>query len=130
MDKIKNYISIFIFAFLGGVSRYLLGVHFADMGTIIANVSGCFILAFLTYFFIEFKSLAQWLTVGLGTGFVGAYTTFSSFNLDMLKQIQAGLDVKVLVYFVSSVGLGLIFVIVGMQLGKLAASKLRRYNDE
>ena len=71
-DKVKNYLSVAFFAFFGGISRYYLGKIWQSSGTIVANLAGCFLLAFLTYYVIERDLLAGWLNVGLGTGFIGA----------------------------------------------------------
>ena len=107
--KISNYISIACFAFFGGMARYSLNAQWSFYGTFWGNIIGCFLLAFFTYFFMEFKDFRQWLTVGIGTGFVGAFTTFSTFNLDILKNIQAGLPLTALIYFLSSIIFGFIF---------------------
>lgn len=68
----------------------------------------------------------QWLTVGLGTGFVGAFTTFSTFNLDVLKNIQANMLFTALVYFICSIVFGFIFAYLGMNVGKYVGQLLRR----
>lgn len=83
--RLKNYLSIAGFAFLGGSSRFLLNQAFSFAGTLSANLIGCFLLSFLTYYLIERQHLAEWLTLGLGTGFVGAFTTFSTLMLDFYK---------------------------------------------
>ena len=54
-------------------------------GTLIANLTGCFLLSLLTYYIIEKEFLSNWINVGLGTGFIGAYTTFSSFTMDFVN---------------------------------------------
>ena len=88
-DKLKNYLSVAFFAFFGGISRYYLGKLWQSNGTIVANLVGCFLLTFLTYYVIERDLLASWLNVGLGTGFIGSFTTFSSFTVDFMKLINA-----------------------------------------
>ena len=50
--KLKNYISVSLFAFFGGALRAYLKVIWSQAGTFVANIIGCFLLAFLTYFFI------------------------------------------------------------------------------
>lgn len=117
-NKLQNYLSIAFFAFFGGALRCWLNNEWAQSGTLIANVSGCFLLAFLTYFFLEFREGRDWLATGLSTGFVGAYTTFSSFKLDTLKQLLAGQSQAALLYFFSSIVLGLLFASLGMLAGK------------
>lgn len=68
----------------------------------------------------------QWLTVGLGTGFVGAFTTFSTFNLDVLKNIQANMLFTALIYFICSIVFSFIFAYLGMNVGKYVGQLLRR----
>ena len=124
--KIGNYISVAFFAFFGGMARASLNASFSFYGTFWGNIIGCFLLAFFTYFFMEFKTMHQWLTVGLGTGFVGAFTTFSTFNLDVLKNIQANMPLTALIYFVCSIIFGFIFAYIGMYVGKNAGQLLRK----
>lgn len=119
-DKAKNYLSVAFFAFFGGISRYFLGKVWQSNGTIIANLLGCFLLAFLTYYVIERDLLAGWLNVGLGTGFIGAFTTFSSFTVDFMKLINAHHVVHALLYLSISMVGGFICV----TLGYILASKL------
>lgn len=75
---------------------------------------------------MEFKDVRQWLTVGLGTGFVGAFTTFSTFNLDVLKNIQANVPITALIYFLSSIIFGFCFAYLGMNAGKQVGNLLRK----
>ena len=104
--KLKNYISVGLFAFCGGALRAYLNVIWSQAGTFVANIIGCFLLAFLTYFFIEFREGRDWLVTGLSTGFVGAFTTFSSFHLDTFKQLESGMNNQALIYFFSSIFIG------------------------
>lgn len=128
--KVSNYISVACFAFFGGVARASLNASFGFYGTFWGNIIGCFLLAFFTYFFMEFKEFHQWLTVGLGTGFVGAFTTFSTFNLDALKNIQANMSLTALIYFLSSVIFGFLFAFLGMKIGKRVALLLRKEDED
>lgn len=118
LDKLKNYVSVGIFAFFGGALRCYLNLIWSTTGTLVVNVLGCFLLAVLTYFFIEFREVKDWLAVGLSTGFVGAFTTFSSFHLDTLKQLQENSSTQAMVYFFASIILGFLFAYLGMIVGK------------
>lgn len=113
MEKLKNYLSVAFFAFFGGLGRYYLGVLWQSTGTIVANLLGCFLLSFLTYYVIELNILSGWLNVGLGTGFIGAFTTFSSFTVDFMKLIHAHLIVHAVIYLTISIFGGFLCVFIG-----------------
>lgn len=113
MEKLKNYLSVAFFAFFGGLGRYHLGVLWQSTGTIVANLLGCFLLSFLTYYVIELNILSGWLNVGLGTGFIGAFTTFSSFTVDFMKLIHAHLMIHAAVYLIISIFGGFLCVFLG-----------------
>lgn len=83
--KLKNLIAVAAFAFFGGILRYALSTNLDEWGILIANLTGCFFLSFLTYYVIERELLAGWLNLGLGTGLLGAFTTFSSFATSVLN---------------------------------------------
>lgn len=77
--KLSNCLSVAAFAFLGGGLRSLLGHWLPLPGILLANLLGCFLLALLTVALIERGRLREWLSLGLGTGMIGAFTTFSTF---------------------------------------------------
>lgn len=78
--KFKDLLSIFFFGSLGSLSRYGLTLLFpGKQTTLLINIIGCFLLSFLTYYVIEHNLLSGWMNAGIGTGFIGAFTTFSSF---------------------------------------------------
>ncbi len=78
-----EYSAIFLGGCLGGMARYGVGLVLNDgvtlMGTTVVNLIGSFLLAVITYGLAQRLSLPNWLILGLGTGFVGAFTTFSTF---------------------------------------------------
>ena len=123
-NKLRNYISVGVFAFFGGALRCYLNLIWSTTGTLVVNVLGCFLLAALTYFFIEFREGKDWLATGLSTGFVGAFTTFSSFHLDTLKQLQENSSTQAMIYFFASIMLGFLFAYLGMIVGKRLGKRL------
>ena len=116
-SKIKNYLSVGFFGFLGGGLRCYFNLLWSIYGTFAANIIGCFLLALFTYFFIEYKKVPSWLATGLTTGLVGAFTTFSTFQLDTLKLLQSNQWFNSCVYFILSLILGFVFAYFGMRVG-------------
>ncbi|KRL63933.1 fluoride efflux transporter FluC [Lactobacillus psittaci] len=123
MKNGRDYLSVAIFAFFGGICRYFLTNIYNQVGTIICNLLGCFLLAFLTFYSINKFVFPAWLNLSLGTGFVGAFTTFSSFELDGLKATLAGNFQFASVYFLISIVAGYLMAYLGMKSGEKVGGK-------
>ena len=59
----------------------------------------------------------DWLRCFAGIGFCGAFTTFSSVNLEMLELMRSQTTLLAAVYFVSSFACGIATVSLGTMLG-------------
>jgi fluoride exporter len=110
--------------FLGANARYLLGGWIASRlgvgfpyGTYVINVSGSFILGF----FLAFAQDRAWVGPSarllFAVGFVGAYTTFSTFEYESIRLLQDKELLLGAVYLIGSVVLGSAAVIAGIALG-------------
>ena len=119
--NIKTIMSVSIGGFLGGITRYELSVLLGGDGILYANLIGSFLLAFITYYFIERGLLAAWLNAGIGTGFIGAFTTFSSLATTIVKLESQGIIASIGYFLVSSLG-GLALALLGFMLA-------RKYGD-
>ena len=119
--NIKTIMSVAIGGFLGGITRYRLSALLGGDGILYANLIGSFLLAFITYYFIERGLLAAWLNAGIGTGFIGAFTTFSSLATTIVKLESQGIIASVGYFLVSSLG-GLALALLGFMLA-------RKYGD-
>lgn len=113
----KKVISIIIFAMIGGGLREWLNLlvswpqHFWI--TVIINVSGAFLLSFITTLIPARLPISEALVTGMSVGLIGSYTTFSTFTLETLQLMQQGHSVLVLAYVGASLGLGLLAGIAG-----------------
>lgn len=81
--------------FLGANARYLLGGYIAErygaafpLGTFVINVTGSFILGFFMAFAQERPWVAPSARLMFAVGFVGAYTTFSTFEYETMRLIE------------------------------------------
>ncbi|EEW54287.1 CrcB family protein [Limosilactobacillus antri] len=102
--KIRKVIIVGLFAFAGGLLRYLVNGHWGLVGILGCNLIGAFLLALLTYAVIERNLVADWLSLGLGTGLIGALTTFSTFTVTTIQLWQARPLQAGLYFIVSSLG--------------------------
>lgn len=90
-------------------SQTVLGTKF-PWGTLLANLSGCFLMGCL-YTVLQ-KDINPFWRLALGVGFLGALTTFSTFGLDVLELWRAGRNTAATIYLMASVagGVGLLFL--------------------
>jgi CrcB protein len=81
----------------GALARYWISLRLADWlgsgfpwGTLAVNLAGCLILGFL----MELARVSAWVSpetrMIVGTGFLGALTTFSTFGLETWRALEAG----------------------------------------
>lgn len=118
---------VFLGGVLGTTVRAQLESHVADTGTqwpwttFAVNISGAFALALLLESLIRTGDDEGWrrrARLGLGTGLLGGYTTYSSFAVEAAQRIGNGRPVMGLGYMVLSVLLGLLAAAGGHQLAR------------
>ena len=113
---------IFIGGGLGSLSRYAIGLFLGSesrvlpLGTLVANILGCLLLGYLLASPFASEKISEPVRIGLGTGFLGGFTTFSTFSVESIKLFQAGEFATVLCYTGASVLGGLAAAYVGMRL--------------
>lgn len=121
---------IFMGAGLGGLSRYALGNWIQSAAgtafpwnTLAINVSGSLMLT-LIYGLLDSSAAGspEWRAF-LGIGFLGGYTTFSTFSYETVRQLQDGDWERAAVYILASVGLSLAAAVLGF---RLASGLLQR----
>ena len=88
-----------------------LGADF-PLGTLIVNVLGTFLLALLVTLVLH-GAVRPELRLILGTGFLGAFTTFSTFELETEELMARGAKTAAAIYAVGSIGLGLAAIFLG-----------------
>jgi CrcB protein len=88
---------------LGSGARYLIGVWASGRlgttfpyGTLIVNVLGCFLMAFVMQRSLHASGFSPTLRLALTTGFMGGLTTYSAFNWETTALLTAGARVAAL----------------------------------
>ncbi len=88
------------------------------LGTLVINVSGSFLIGFLMTILTErFQLDPNWRLL-LVAGFLGGYTTFSSFEWETYTAVRAGGLWTGMLNVVASVMLGYVAVALGSMLAK------------
>src|SRR6516225_965949 len=124
----SGFISVVLGSVLGGVARYFISGVVArrvgetfPWGTLLINVSGAFLIGILGDLAEDSASLLAlpepWLFAV--TGFLGCYTTVSSFSLQTLSLARNGERGRAIGYVAISVGLCLGAVSLGFALAGL-----------
>jgi len=121
-----EYLVIGIGGFLGANARYLVAGWAAQRfgttfpyGTFIINVSGSFILGLFLVVVQERTFIHPNYRLFFAVGFLGAYTTFSTFTYESLRLLQDGSILLGLTNIFASVVVGLLGVVLGVVLGGL-----------
>ena len=89
------------------------------LATFAVNVVGCFLIGFLSAYFLLRSDLPLVLRTGLMVGVLGGLTTFSSFSLEVLHLLEAGQFAVASSYLLGSVLGGLLAAWLGMTLARL-----------
>ncbi len=123
MDKV---VMVMLGGSLGTLARYgvqlwmghVLGPRLA-WGTLLANLSGCFLIGLAFALGYERNLLSPGLRLALMTGFLGAYTTFSTYSLETVGFARQGNWGVALVNILVSNAAGLALVVAGLWAGRL-----------
>lgn len=111
-----KYLMVGVGGCLGSILRFWLGTYIGSRmgtrfpyGTFVINITGSFLIGLV---FALITARSQWSPNWrylIPIGFIGGYTTFSSFEYETLLTIQAG-----------QVGLGLLYVVLSVVVGFVA----------
>ena len=123
-----KYVYIAVGGALGSLARYGVGVLVSDRmgtkfpyGTFVINITACVIIGFsLAYLGRRTELSAGWRFL-IPVGFVGAYSTFSTFEWETFSKLQAGEFFTSSLYVVLSIVLGLAAVWCGVMLARAVA---------
>lgn len=119
-------IAVSLGAIPGALSRYYLTVLFAQwlgarfpFGTFFINLSGSLLMGFFATLAISSVISSPEVQLLITTGFLGSYTTFSTYALDTSVLLRGRDRAKALFYWAGSVVFGGICLEIGMALAKL-----------
>lgn len=126
MSDLNDVFAIVAGAVPGALSRYHItewtkakfGLHF-PYGTFIINLTGCLAIGFFWAILPSFTFYSHQLDLMVRTGFLGAYTTFSTYSLDILILWRNQQNFLSLFFAVASIIFGLIAVRIGAAIAQV-----------
>jgi fluoride exporter len=116
-----EYILVGAGGIFGSITRYTLGKYISrysksefPAGTFFINITGALLLGILTGL-----GANKTLYLFLGDGFLGAYTTFSTFMYEGFNLFQEREKLNAFIYILGSLIIGVIGFAIGLKVGKL-----------
>lgn len=120
------YLAIAMGGALGSVARYLISTCMGKatgtgfpFGILTINVLGSFLMGVCAVLILEHFKMAGYWREFVMVGFLGAFTTFSTFSLDGLNLLQNGQINTAILYFVISVVGSVLACVAGWYLTKI-----------
>ena len=123
-----KYLLVGIGGCLGSILRFWLGSYIVSKmgtrfpyGTFVVNITGSFLVGLIFAWLTVRTSWSPNWRYLIPIGFIGGYTTFSSFEYETLRTIQDGQIGLGLLYVAASVVVGFVAVWGGMIAGRAIA---------
>lgn len=125
MEAFTKILSIAIGGAIGSVARYLINIsplqNFLKpfpFPTFFINITGSFLIGFLLIFLTDKLAVGENLRLAIIVGFLGAFTTFSTFELEIWTLLEENQYVIAFIYLFLSVAVGFLGVVAGIKLAK------------
>lgn len=119
-----EYLWVGVGAMVGGMARYGISQGLSDLwgralpyGTVVVNVTGSFVIGLVMAVLIERVGDPVWRLL-LVTGFLGGYTTFSSYSFELVTMLLGGRIGWAAGYLIASNVLGVAGCLLGVTVGR------------
>ena len=129
--NLRKYIYIGCGGFAGAILRYLIKqIHIQNyrenipLNTLLINISGAFVLALVLTIAFEVWEFDPDIRLGITTGFMGAFTTFSTMCKETVELMHSGYYFSAISYITISTMLGLGLTYFGIVLAHKIGSKI------
>lgn len=126
MDTLTRYLAVAAGGALGAAARYFIGGSVLSrvatsfpLATFVINVTGSFVLGFFLTIAAERVALGPHFRLAIAVGFIGAYTTFSTFEYETLRLAEERGIGWALLNIILSVVIGFVAVWGGMAIAHL-----------
>jgi CrcB protein len=130
LDALWKILSVAAGGAAGAVARYLINIsplaavfEKFPLPTFVINVSGSFLIGFLLILLTDKWEVGDNLRMAVIVGFLGAFTTFSTLEMEIYGLAKERDLTMALLYLVLSVAAGFLGVAAGVWLGRWATFK-------
>jgi fluoride exporter len=125
MEHLTKILSIGVGGAFGAIARYLINISPLStifqkfpLPTFLINISGSFLIGFFLILLTDKFAVNDNLRLAIMIGFLGAFTTFSTFEIEIFELVREKLFSTALLYLFSSVLVGFIGVAAGIWLAR------------
>ena len=125
METLTKIIAVAVGGAFGAVARYLINISpLANLfekfpfPTFFINITGSFLIGFLLILLSDKLQISDNLRMAIMVGFLGAFTTFSTFEMEIYELAREREFFTAFIYLFSSVLLGFVGVLSGVWLAK------------
>ena len=121
----RRYLLIGVGGAIGAILRYVIGAAAAQrfparfpVGTLTINISACFIIGLVLEYLNRHAGLSDAWRYLIAIGFIGAYSTFSTFEFEAWSDFTRGIFWSGVLYVIVSLVGGFIAVSLGATMGR------------
>ncbi len=125
MESVTKILAVALGGAFGATARYLISISplhdFFEkfpFHTFIVNITGSFLIGIFFILFTEKFTVGETLKLFILVGFLGAFTTFSTFELEIWQLMKDKAYINALLYILLSVLIGFIGIISGIWIAK------------
>ena len=125
METFGKILSVAFGGAFGAVARYLINISPAanlferfPFPTFLINISGSFLIGFLLIVLTDKVEVSDNVRMAIIVGFLGAFTTFSTFEMEVFGLIRDRQMIVAFAYLFLSIFVGFVGVLGGVALGR------------
>lgn len=125
METASKVFAVAVGGAFGSVARYLINIsplasvfEKFPFPTFLINVAGSFLIGFFLIVLTDRFETSEALRLAIIVGFLGAFTTFSTFEMEIYGLMKEGETLTAFAYLILSVAVGFVGLLGGIWLGK------------